>query len=368
MTPLENVERVKHRQTALLSTAAALIGLFSGWVLHSWHVGSSRTPAASSTGAGTATTSQPGASGAPDTAPTQLYAHNLMLRKGPNFRIYVRWISGEMLRTRKQVNPSFDAPDSFLLEIHKGLIRANIGDISNFLNASAPADAPLKNISLVPAGDQLVLRGTVHKMISLPVELRGTLAATQDGRVQFHLTKLDVLKLPLKWLLGGIHVQLSDLVHAGDLPGVQIVGNDVYFDTQKLLPPPHIHGQLTTVRVAVPDIEVIYGGVSDEEAELARWHNFLRLSGGTIDFGKLTMNHVDLTMIDASSEPWFDLDLVNYQAQLVNGYTRMTAQAGLEIFMPDVDENAPKKKASQAITLEWLKDRSHTLPADVPVR
>jgi hypothetical protein len=34
---------------------------------------------------------------------------------------------------------------------------------------------------------------------------------------------------------------------------------------------------------------------------------------------------------------------VNYQAQLVNGYTRMTAQAGLEIFMPDLDEQTPKK-------------------------
>jgi hypothetical protein len=41
-----------------------------------------------------------------------------------------------------------------------------------------------------------------------------------------------------------------------------------------------------------------------------------------LDFGKLTMRHVDLTMIDASQDPWFDLDLVNYQAQLVNGYTR----------------------------------------------
>jgi hypothetical protein len=93
----------------------------------------------------------------------------------------------------------------------------------------------------------------------------------------------------------------------------------------------------------------------------------LRLSGGTLDFGKLTMHHVDLTMIDASQDPWFDLDLVNYQAQLVNGYTRMTAQAGLEIFMPDLDEQTPKK-AGQSITLEWLKDRNRSLPLDVPVK
>jgi hypothetical protein len=69
--------------------------------------------------------------------------------------------------------------------------------------------------------------------------------------VKFHVTKLDVLKIPLKGLLGGFHVELSDLVHARTIPGVQIVDNDIIFDTQKLLAPPHIHGQLTSVRSAL---------------------------------------------------------------------------------------------------------------------
>ena len=299
---------------------------------------------------------------------TLVYAHNLLLRKGPDFRVYVSWIRGEMRRTQVQTNPSFDDPDSFVFEIQKGVIRANIGDVSHFLNANAPSNAPLKNITIEPDGDQLVLHGTVHKIISLPIQLRGTLSATPDGKVRFHLTKLDVLKLPLKRLLGGFHIQLDDLVHASDIPGITIADNDIFFDTQKLLPPPHIHGRLTSVRVLVPDIEVVYGGANVDQTKLAQWHNFLKLTGGTIDFGKLTMHNVDLTMIDASTDPWFDLDLVNYQAQLVNGYTRMTPQAGLEIFMPDVDEQAAHKNASHAITMEWLKNRNKTLPPDIPVR
>lgn len=77
------------------------------------------------------------------------------------------------------------------------------------------------------------------------------------------------------------------------------------------------------------------------------------------------MNNADITMIDASNDPWFDLDLVNYQAQLVNGYTRMTADAGLEIFMPNFDKMQSKPGVNQQITLEWLKHRNSTLPADV---
>jgi hypothetical protein len=350
---------------ACVATAATVAILCLGWLF--WYSRSRvSAPAPSSSGAALDVRAAD-ASALDDFAPTLVYAHNLLLRKGPNFRIYIRWIRGQMVRTRREVNPSFDDPESFLLQIQKGVIHANIGDISNYLNSSSPPNAPLKNISIQPEGDRLKLHGTIHKIFSLPIELVGSLAPTSDGRVQFHVTKLDVLKIPLKGLLGGFHVELSDLVHASNIPGVQIVDNDIIFDTQKLLPPPHIHGQLTSVRVRPPDIEVIYGNAGNDETSLARWHNFLRLSGGTIDFGKLTMHHVDLTMIDASQDPWFDLDLVNYQAQLVNGYTRMTAQAGLEIFMPDLDEQTPKK-AGQSITLEWLKNRNRSLPLDVPVK
>ena len=351
---------------AVVATAATVAVLCLCWLIwHSRKKASAPTPSTSATALGPV--SAAGTSSADDVTPTLVYSHNLLLRKGPNFRIYIRWIRGQMVRTRRQVNPSFDDPESFVLQIQKGVIHVNIGDISNYLNSSSPPNAPLKNISIQPEGDQLKLHGTVHKIFSLPIELIGTLAPTPDGRVQFHVTKLNVLKIPLKGLLGGFHIELSDLVHASNIPGVQIVDNDIIFDTQKLLPPPHIHGQLTSVLVSPPDIEVIYGNAGNDETSLARWHNFLRLSGGTLDFGKLTMHHVDLTMIDASQDPWFDLDLVNYQAQLVNGYTRMTAQAGLEIFMPDLDEQTPKK-AGHSITLEWLKDRNRSLPLDVPVK
>jgi hypothetical protein len=357
---------VSRPRSAYLAIATIVAVLCLCWFF--WRSRSTTSaPAPSSSvvvpGAGNAT----GAASADDLAPTQVYAHNLLLRKGPHFRIYIGWIRGLMERTHPQVNPSFDDPESFILQIQKGVIHANIGDIGNYLNSASPANAPLKNISIEPDGDQLKLHGTVHKIVPLPIELTGTLTPVPDGRVKFHVTKLSVLKMPLKGLLGGLHIELSDLVHASMIPGVQIVDNDIFFDTQKLLPPPHIHGQLTTVRVSPPDIEVIYGNARNDEAHLAKWHNFLRLTGGTVDFGKLTMHHADLTMIDASKDTWFDLDLVNYQAQLVNGYSRMTPQAGLEIFMPDVDEKAPQK-ASQSITLEWLKDRNRSLPPDVPVK
>jgi hypothetical protein len=269
-----------------------------------------------------------------------------------------------MVRTRRDMNPTFDDPDSFFLEIKTGVIRANIGDIGNFLNAGGVADSPLRNITLLADGENIKLKGTLHKLVSLPVELLGSVAATSDNRIQVHVTKLSVLEIPLKGLLGGLHVSVSDLFHPKGMPGVEVSGNDIFFETIKLLPPPHIHGQLTKVHVVTPDIEEVYGDAAEAVTRVEQWRNFLRLNDGTIDFGKLTMHHVDITMVDLSNDEWFDLDLNNYQNQLVNGYTRMTPQAGLQIFMPDLD-SLPKNNATQNISMEWLKHRNLPPPPDI---
>ena len=330
------------------------------------HPGTSALTARSSTGTIPNTPSLTGTTvTSPDSGPTNVSAHNLMLRKGPNFRIYVRWLRGQMLRTRPNVNPSFDDPESFSLDVKTGVIRANIGDIANFLNASGIANSPLKNVTLSGDGDQVKLHGTLHKFISLPIELLGTITAVPDNRIQLHVTKLNVLKIPLKGLLGSFHVDISDLFHSEGIPGIEVSGNDIFFDTHRLLPPPHIRGQLTSVRIINPDLEEIYGNAQNAVTKVEQWRNFLQLSGGTIDFGRLTMQPVDLIMIDLSNDAWFDLDLAHYQEQLVNGYTRMTPQAGLQIFMPDLDELRKENKADQNISIEWLKNRNIPPPPDI---
>ncbi len=297
-------------------------------------------------------------------SPTSVYAHNLMLRKGPDFRIYVRWLRGQMVRAHRNIDPSFDDPDSFYLDIKAGVIRANIGDLGHYLNTGAMSNSPLKNITLAGDGDQIKLKGTLHKVVPLPIELIGTISALPDSRIQVHVTKLNVLKIPLKGLLGGFHVELADLFHPNGIPGVEVTKNDIFFNTQQLFPPPHIRGQLTRVHIVNPDLEEVYGNAETDVARVEQWRNFLRLRDGTIDFGKLTMHHVDLVMIDISNDPWFDLDLNNYQDQLVNGYTRMTPEAGLQIFMPDLSQ-LPQKKANPNVSIEWMKNRNAPPPRDV---
>ena len=92
-----------------------------------------------------------------------VYAHNILLRKGPQFRIYIRWIRGQMLRTRHDVDPSFDDPSSFVLLINKGVIVVHLQDLADFLNSGSANTTPLKNISIQSDGNEIEIHGTVHK-------------------------------------------------------------------------------------------------------------------------------------------------------------------------------------------------------------
>jgi hypothetical protein len=353
------------RPRFLVIIAAAVACIISlAWYLQTGRQAASAAPSTTLT---SATIPDAAVTPSSDSGPTTVYAHNLMLRKGPDFRIYVRWLRGQMVRTHPKVNPSFDDPESFFLNVNSGVIRANIGDIGNFLNANGIANSPLKNVTLSGDGDQIKIRGTVHKIVPLPIELSGTISAAPNDKILMRVTKLSMLKIPVKGILGGLHVNLSQLFDPKGIPGIEVSGNDILFDTHTLLPPPRIRGQLTSVRVVNPDLEEVFGNAQDAEAKVEQWRNFLKLSEGTLDFGKLTMRHVDFIMIDLSNDAWFDLDLVHYQDQLVNGYTRMTPQAGLQIFMPDLDD-LKKNKAAKNINMEWMKNRNIPPPPEVTAK
>jgi hypothetical protein len=339
---------------------AAIVALMLALLLVAWRAHMKSQDAAGGVAANTAAEPTAAASGPASMARTTVYAHNLKLRKGPDFLIYVRWLRGEMEPTRRGVPPSLDDQQSFYFRIDRGLIHANLGDIENYLNSTLASRSPLKQMKLRGEGQQMKLSGTLHKLlIPLPVEIMGTISPASNGRVHVRVEKINVLKLPVKGLLGGLKIDIGDIMGAEPVPGVEVQGNDLYLDTSKLLPPPHIRGQITLIAIQQPDVAVTYGDTTPgDEKELAEWHNFLRLRGGTVEFGKLSMRDADLTLIDASGDTWFDLDLANYQQQLAKGYSRITPDKGLEMFMPDVGKSMPQGEVS----LETLRDRRRPLP------
>lgn len=340
----------------VLAAAAILVVCFLLWIV--WPSASKKNPVPLGQSGANQESGPP--NGRSNPGVTTVYAHNLELRKGPQFRIYVRWIRGQMLPTRASFPPSLDNEGSFIFQIDRGLVHVNLGDIADYLNSAMASRSPLRNMKLTGQGQQIKLSGTMHKLlVPLPVEVLGTVSPLPDGRVHVQITKINVLKMPVKGLLGGLKVEIDDIIGKEPVTGVEVRNNDIYLNTEELLPPPHIRGRVSSIFLQAPDAVVTYGNTSaQDDTELAQWHNFLRLRGGTVSFGKLTMNDADLTLIDASGDTWFDLDLAKYHEQLVKGYSRITPEKGLEMFMPDVGRALP----AGSVSLDTLRDRRKPLP------
>jgi hypothetical protein len=292
--------------------------------------------------------------------------HNVILNERPGFQLRVRWLRAEMRPTRAGVVPSFDQPGSFFLNIQDGVIATKLAEISNTLNGGMLQGTPLSNIKLAAQGQQLKLTGTLHKAVPLPIEMISDLSAAPDGRIKLHVTKTRVLKLPVTGLLQSFHVKVGDLLGAKGAPGVQAIDDDLFIDPERMLPAPAIRGKLTDVHIGHKsgDLLTVFGNARNEVAQVRQWRNFIRLLGGAVNFGKLTMSHTDLFLIDASDDDWFTFDLAHYQAQLVNGKLQMTPEAGLRIFMPGIDK-LPPNTANNRINIQWMKNRNIPPPADV---
>jgi hypothetical protein len=304
------------------------------------------------------------APGNPATSQTKVLMHNVILDERPGLQLRVRWLRGEIRPTRVGTVPSFDEPSSFVLNIQSGIVATSLSDISGILNGGLLQGSPLEKVSLTADGDRLKLKGTLHKGISLPIEMVSEVSAAPDGRVRLHMVTLRVLKLPVKGLVHAFHINVQDLIGAKGATNVQVSGNDIYVDPEKILPAPAIRGKLTDAHIGskTGDLVTIFGDGRPEANQFKQWRNFIRLYGGTISLGKLTMTQADIIMIDLSSDDWFSFDLTRYQEQLVNGRIQMTPQAGLRIFMPDI-EKVPRTAQNQGIITEWMKNRNVPPPA-----
>ena len=235
-------------------------------------------------------------------------------------------------------------------------------DLTYLLNKQALRRSQLHNISLSAQGTQLKLRGTLDKGVPLPVEVIGELSPGAPDQVRIHVTKLRLLKMPVKGLFGALHIKTEELFDAKGVHGITVRGDDIYLNCAEILPAPHQNGQMTDVHLANgTEIVEVYGVNARPEARAEKqWRNFVRMRGGVIRIGKMEMQDADIFMIDLSPYNWFDFDLKHYGEQISSGYARLTPQDGIQLFMSEY------RKTPSSKDLGWMKNRNISPPPDVP--
>jgi hypothetical protein len=277
----------------------------------------------------------------------EVQMRNVVYRFTDQVSVQIRRLRGEVVPLKGDI-PLFDDKNSFRLKIASAEIAMTAASLSNVLNSYvfASSDAPLKSVSVQIENGRLKIKGKLHSKGDIPFESEGGLSASPDGKIRLHTEKVKALHLPAKGLMDLLGVKVADLIKTGKVEGVEVEQDDLLLDPAKVLPPPHIAGRVTAVRLERDAIVQVFGQASAAGDMHVPFANYMAYRGNQLRFGKLTMTDTDMIIIDMDPGDPFDFYLDHYKEQLVAGYTKETPSFGLRVYMPDYNK-LPRAKTSQ---------------------
>ena len=233
---------------------------------------------------------------------------------------------------------SHDSKSSFLLQINSGATYLKARDLTALLNdyLLPQAKTPLKNITVTFEGSEIVVKGELHKLVDIPFQGKGAASVADGSDIRVHFTELKAAGVIKKGLLDLLGIKLSDIAQPQKQAAFRIEEDDLLLSITALFPPPRIAGKLTAVRIEGDGLVQIFGpanAIIPPPPTPAK--NYIYFRGGRMKFGKLTMDDVDLQLVDKDPSNSFDFSLDHYAEQLEAGYSKSLPSLGLLVFMPD---------------------------------
>jgi hypothetical protein len=274
--------------------------------------------------------------------------HNVLYHFTNDVAIHIQNLRGELVPTRSNPFPVFDDKNSFVLRIADAEIAVSATAMSNVLNSYilARPDSPLKDVSIRIEKGELKVKGKLHSTGNLPFEITAIPSVTPRGSIRLSAKSIKALHLPVKSLMDLLGANLASIIKAGKLTGMKAEKDDLILDPQQILPPPHIEGKVTAIRLEGDDIVQSIGHPEKLKAQRVR-QNYMRYEGNRLRFGKLTMNDTDLVLLDMDPNDPFDFYLDHYKEQLIAGYSKTTPTFGLRVYMRDFNKLPQNGRTAQ---------------------
>ncbi len=243
---------------------------------------------------------------------------------------------------------SLDDKNSFSVQIDQAVTRLSARDLSALINSYLlrRADSAIRHVDVSFDGQQVVVKGKVHKLLTLPFEGRGVLSATPDGELRMHMDDFHVGGVLNRRFLALLGIRLDDMAQPRHKPSFRVEGDDFLTSLNELFPPPRVYGRLTRVHVEGQELVQVIGAEAPEHAPTPNFEqpNYIHFTGGRMHFGRMTMDNVDLKMVDSTPGNPFDFSLDNYQQQIEAGYIKILPSQRLEVYAGDWNTLAAHRK------------------------
>jgi len=114
-------------------------------------------------------------------------------------------------------------------------------------------------------------------------------------------------------------------------------------DLGTLLPPPHIRGKLTAVKLEPNAVATCFGdaaALANSKPVPDATGSYMAFEGNSVRFGKLTMANADLIVLDLDPADELDWNQDHYGDQLLAGSSKMTSTFGMRAYVKDYDKLA----------------------------
>jgi hypothetical protein len=273
----------------------------------------------------------------------QAQMSNVTFRFSETVAVQIKSLNGVLVPIGKNEFPVFDDKDSFSLRISTAEIAIDSSNLANVLNSYvfARPNSPLTELSVTVEKGHLKLKGKLHDKGDIPFSTEGILIPTTDGQLRLHSEKIKAMHVPVKGLMDLFGIELGQLIKEGKVPGVRAEENDLILDLEQILPPPHIEGKVVSVRIEGDNIIQIFGGSDAKPVKNIRAGNYMAYRNNRLRFGKLLMHDVDLILIDMDPKDPLDFFLDHYKEQLSAGYTKITPDSGLRVYIKDYNKLHP---------------------------
>jgi hypothetical protein len=297
---------------------------------------------------------------APQKAPSERQAssiraqmRNVKFRLSEDVSVLIRSLNGALAPVGEHPFPVMDDKNSFKIHVDSADILMDPSDLTRLLNSYvfARPKSPVGGVSISIEKGQLKVKGKLRDEGNIPFETAGTLSPTRDGKVRLHGDKIKALHVPVKGLMDAFGVEIDDLIKSGKIPGVDAKENDLILDLQQVLPPPHIEGAVTAIRIEGNGIAATFGKTVERAPSNAPSQgNFMAYQGNRMQFGKLIMDDVDLILLDMDPADPLDFYLDRYKEQVAAGYTKISTSFQLRSYLKDYDKlnrkPAPKTQSN----------------------
>ena len=257
----------------------------------------------------------------------------------------IDFLRGELQPTSADRSPYFDDKNSFILNIDSARIALAPGALGQLLNryTFAYPGSPLRRLSVSVEKGQIKQQGTMR---GISFTILGDLSLTPTGELRLHPSSVKAAGVGVGGLMKFFGLNLEKLVKLRGVRGVRIEKDDFYLNPPDLLPPPLVKGRVNAVQVTDTAIVLTFSPRDSAQVKLLnipdpKATNYMFYRGGVLRFGKLTMHDADMLILDAEPRDPFDFFLDQYNAELVAGYSRNTADHGLVVVMQDFSKTPP---------------------------